>query len=193
MLLTIISALLYALSVAELSAPRREAMGALERILSSVKGLTSKQKEDLTEAEKTDMEQEKKGFRARLQKRTEAIRNRANRPLTQNVAVALGGAAAEVVRRKVVGRVTDNVLAQALGVAAVGGAAQFLDGQLGTGFVRNIGLGHMGAAGFIAAAKGFDKEGSPDPLVVAYQGTTEKYIKDKKKKNKKDDDKDDDE
>ncbi|WP_146140618.1 hypothetical protein [Haliangium sp. UPWRP_2] len=168
-------------------------MGAFEKILSTVKGLTPKQKEDLTEAEKSDLQEEKKSARQRMLKRTEAYRNKASRPVAQNVTVALGGAAAEVVRRKLVGRMTDNVLAQAVGVAGVGGLAQLADGFFGTGFLKNFGLGHMGAAGFIAAAKGFDKEGAPDPLVVAYQGTTEKYIKDKNKKKKKDDDKDDDE
>lgn len=189
MLLILAIFAVYAEPVANRTEPQGAVMSQLEAALDGMKIKTA-EKERIEEAVKTDRQSIVKDLRARALKRTQAVRDRANGPVGTNVGAALGGALAEVVRRKLVGRVTDNVLAQALGVGAIGVAAQYVESAVGIPGLRNIGLGHVGAAGFIAAAKGFEKEGSPDPVVEAYKGTTHKHIKDMKKKKKEDEDED---
>lgn len=177
----------YSDPVANHREPQGAVMSQLEAALDGIK-IRPAEKERIEEAVKTDRQSIVKDLRARALKRTQAVRDRANGPVGTNVGAALGGALAEVVRRKLVGRVTDNVLAQALGVGAIGLAAQYVESAVGIPGLRNIGIGHVGAAGFIAAAKGFEKEGSPDPVVEAYKGTTHKHIKDMKKKQKEEED-----
>lgn len=160
----------------------------LDNVLENTDKVTPKSRAAIVLAATKDAASRVSEVRKRALARTEAFRNRINGPIPQNVGVALGGALAEVVRRKLVGRVTDNVLGQAVGLAALGVGAQFLEGSLGVPGLRSIGLGHMGAAGFVAASKGFDKEDARDPVYAAYQVTTEKFKKDKKKKEDKGDD-----
>lgn len=123
--------------------------------------------------------------RRRTVVRTKAVRERLRKPVPMSVGAAIGGAAAEVVRRELAGRFTSNIYGQALGVAAVGALAQVAEESLGVPGLGSLGVGHMGVAGMLATVKlAYDHADKRDPLAVALEGTTRKARKDAEKKRK---------
>ena len=124
--------------------------------------------------------------RQKALKRSKMVQERLRRPVPLSIGAVLGGAAAEVVRRKLVGRFASNLYAQALGVALVGAGAQFLEEKVGIPGVGSLGVGHMGAAGMIAACKLHDSNDPErrDPVALALEGTTEKARRDRERRNR---------
>ena len=119
--------------------------------------------------------------RKRGLERTKLAREKLRRGVPGAVTSIIGGAIAEVARRKAIGAVTDNLWGQALGLVVLGGAADALDSNVGLP-LGDIGKGPYGVAGFVAAVAAYDNKDKRDPVAVALQGTTEKYKKDMKKK-----------
>ena len=125
-----------------------------------------------------------KELRRRATARTKAVRERLRRPVGMSIGALIGGALSEPLRRDGIGRLTDNVYGQAVGLAAVGGLLQAAEEGLGIPAIGNLGVGAMGVAGWMATVKLiYDKKDERDLVAVALEATTRKGKKEREKKN----------
>jgi len=143
-------------------------MDALEQYVEKVK-LSPKVKEELLDAGKARA----RAAVARVKARNAAGVALVGKPIWGTVVAAAGGAAAEEVRRNIVGRVTKDCRSQGLGLILVGGAVNWLGKSIA--FVPQVGQAHAAVGGAVLAASFHGSSDKQDPVAAAYEMTTYKY------------------
>lgn len=149
----------------------------IEQKLKSL-GVTKSMMPEIIDAWKSDA----RALRTRAAARLASNRRSLSKLAISSVAVTLGGAVAEPIRRDVVGRFTKGIRGQALGLIAAGAAVDAIGGAwAGIPFAREVGDAHKAYGGVLLSVSMYGDDKNKDPLVLAIEGTTRKAKKDKKK------------
>lgn len=114
--------------------------------------------------------------RAALKARTERQLTNQWKPGQNTLASFIGGGLAEANRRKGVGRFTVTTRGQALALTITGYAVQKGGEWLGVPYVGPVGSAHAALAGAVASTELYGSKDQPDPVKVAYEGTTHKAL-----------------
>ena len=141
---------------------------ALETYVEKVK-LSPKQREEIVQAGKARA----RAAVAKARARNQAAIAFTNRPVWATGVAAVGGGAAEVARRQVIGRFTKDCRAQGVALILAGGAVNFVG--KGVAFLPQIGQAHAALGGAVLAASFYGTKEKPDPLKEAYELTTTKH------------------
>lgn len=141
---------------------------ALEQYVDKVK-LSPKQKEEILDAGKARA----RAAVAKVRARNAAAVAFVGKPLWGTAVTAAGGAAAEVVRRNLVGRFTKDCRMQGAALILMGGAVNWVGKSIA--FVPQIGQAHAALGGAVLAASFYGTKEKPDPLKEAYELTTWKH------------------
>lgn len=113
----------------------------------------------------------------------QALKNRRERAMQSQhegnmgaIVAAGGGAAAEGMRRKLIGRFVESTRGQALGLLGAGAAVKWLGSSAELPYLEAIGNAHCAVAGMVASTELYGTKDDPDPLQKALEATTHKAI-----------------
>lgn len=151
--------------------------------------LPARQKEKIAEEiEETDRAR-RAGNLARAKMIAIRVKDAVRSPLANTAVSFIGGAGAEYVRRDLVGRVTEKLSGQVVGLLAVGITVQVV-GNIpkgkspwvlpGAAFAQ-VGAAHVALAGALSYAALKDKKDNPDVMKIAFEGTSYKHLHPDKK------------
>lgn len=114
--------------------------------------------------------------RASLQKRRERAMMSQHEGTVGAVVATVGGAAAEGVRRKLIGRITKTTRGQALGLIAAGWGVKYLGDSMELPYLAGVGNAHCAVGGMIASCEMYGTKDDPDPVAKALEATTYKAL-----------------
>ena len=151
-------------------------MEDIEKALVGTK-LSPSKRSEIIEANKALI----KDAAARLRNRNKTVlTDQYTKPVISTVVSAAGGAAAEIVRRNLVGRVTTDPRSQGVAMILLGAGVNWVGKRVA--YLGPIGQAHAALGGAIFASSFYGSEDKEDPLNYAYKVTTWKHKNPSKEK-----------